>query len=49
MGHAIRAGIDLPERQRRDTIAGVVLEPNDVASANEREIEQVAELHGRRF
>jgi len=48
MGHAVRARVDVAERQRvRDTVGAVVLERDGVAPADEREIEEIAELHAR--
>ena len=51
MRHAVRARIDLAERQRRDGArrAGI-LESDAIRASTEREIEQLSKVHvGRQF
>ena len=50
MRHTIRARVDLAEGQFANrAVTIVVLERDDITPADEREIEQIAKLHGRRL
>ena len=43
--HAVGARVDLAERDRANAIGRVVLEPDAVAAADKRQIEEIPKLH----